>query len=221
MKKIILTIMLLAIFISVNSQEDSINTMRQYTSWSILAGPNISGYRSDLQNIDNIPDRIQPSLGADLGAAISYHIAPRWQLRLQTMASLERSRFYKNEQRSIITVCGVDLALQVGYTIDIKDAQLHILTGPYTHFILSSRSSNHLISDPFSRTVADNPRTDNYLFAMGESGAGCAMTLVMQFKNKWLLALDTRLGISDLLNAETSRLYIKPYRIALQIGRVL
>lgn len=198
------------------AQNDIDDVLRQqYTSWTLIAGPNLGGFRSNLENTDNAPDRITPALGADIGAAISYHIASNWQLRLAVLASLERSRIQKDDQSATLSSIGGDIVLQAGYTIPLDDIRLLVLCGPYTRFIVADNSNNHLIANPFRRDVADNPRTGNPLFALGDLGAGAALTLAVQFRTNWQIGIDTRWGITDLLNADSHSLYVKPYKLAL------
>lgn len=219
MKKSILFSLLLACIMPAFCQEErSDEANRQYTSWSIVAGPNISGYRFSLQATDNAPDRISPATGFDLGSAISYHIMSDWQLRLTALTGLERTKLKQDSETTTLSSLGADIVAQAGYRIELQGTQIQLLAGPYTHFIIASQSSNHIISNPFNRTIANNPRTDNTLFALGEFSAGGAVTIVLQLKSKWMLALDTRWGLTDMLNAESHELYVRPYKVALLAG---
>ncbi|MBP5190348.1 MAG: hypothetical protein J6031_05490 [Bacteroidales bacterium] len=219
MRKNLLIIILLVTTIPLMGQEVSDDSHeRQYTSWSILAGPNLSGCRFSLDATDNAPDRIAAAVGFDAGAAIGYHIASCWQLRLAVLANLERNRLYKDDEKTMLNSFGGDLLLQAGYTIPLGGVQMQLLCGPYTHFIIASNSSNHIIANPFSRTTAINPRTENPLFALGDLAAGVAFTLAFQPAKHWQIALDTRWGITDMLNIESHQLYVKPYKVALLSG---
>lgn len=220
-KNLYLLIIMIVLSLPVYAQDDTYDTERQYTSWSIIAGPTLSGYRFNPEQADNAPDQISAGIGGDIGTAISYHIAPHWQLRMTAQGYLERCTMIYDDQQSVLSSEGIDLILQAAYSFDINGKNLLVFLGPYTHFILASNSSNHLISNPFKQSVSINPRTGKPLFAMGDTGAGAAMTLMMQFDKKWHIALDIRLGISDMFNSESHNTFIKPYKFALQIGRDL
>lgn len=222
MRKNLLIIILLTIAVGFAAAQDadSVSQFRQYTSWSIAVGPNLSGYRYNLTTADNAPDRILPALGADAGVAISYHITPDWQLQLSALATLERAHLFDDDQTAVLATGGVELVLQARYEISIRGIRLQMLAGPYTHFTALSHCSNHIIANPYSRTNANNPRTENVLFALGDLCAGAALTLAVPTGKNWLTALDLKWGITDLLNADTHSLYIKPYKIAICVGRL-
>ena len=120
MKKDISIILFLILAATAMAQTaDDSDSIRQYTNWSIVAGPNICGYRHNLSNTDDAPDRITPSVGADAGTAISYHITTKWQLRLTALACLERDKLQRDDVRALMQqlVEGV-LAVCTGLTED-------------------------------------------------------------------------------------------------------
>lgn len=218
MRKNIFTIISLIILIaSADAQNaDSSDLFRQYTSWSLTAGPNLGGYRYNLQSTDYAPDYIRPALGADAGAAISYHITRNWRLQMTALATIERARIVTDEPTAVITTGGTDIMVQAGYSFDLNNISLQLLAGPYTHFIVFSHSSNHSVANPYSRTNTNNPRTDNPIFALGDLCAGAAMTLAVHIDRKWQMAVDLKWGITDLLNVDSHKLHVRPYKITLR-----
>jgi hypothetical protein len=215
---IIILLLLAATAPTLAQAVDDSDSISQYTSWSIVSGPNVTGYRIYLENTDNAPDRILPLFGAEVGSAISYHISKAWQLQLTALACYERVNLVNGSKTTQLASAGGDLSLQAGYELWIKNTPFQILAGPYTHFIIKSKSSDHTISNPFSRTIANNPRTDNPLFAMGNLNAGIVLTLAYKLTQNLQLSIDLKWGITDLLNADSHQLYVKPYKIASHIA---
>lgn len=218
MRKNLLTIILSFIIIASAAAQktDSSDLFRQYTSWSITAGPNLNGYRYSLKSTDYAPDRIRPAFGVDAGAAISYHITRDWQLQMTALATIERAHIANNELTAMLTTGGTDISVQAGYRFGNDGISFQLLAGPYTHFTIFSHSSDHSVSNPYSRTNTNNPRTDNPLFALGDLCAGAALTMAVLTKRKWHTAVDLKWGITDLLNADSHKLFVKPYKIALR-----
>lgn len=219
MKRILLTIIAIAAVLTVGGQETDDDTeSRQFTKWSIAAGPNLCSYRYNVEGADNAPDRIAPNAGFDLGGGIAYLITDAFSLRVTALGTLERVRLIQDDASSSLTSIGSDLALQIDYTLPTQHRRLHLLAGPYTHFVMYSHSSEHTVSNPYSRYIATDPRSGQPLFSLGKLNAGVALTISYLMGQHWQSEIDLKWGITDLLNTDSPGLYVKPFKASIHLA---
>lgn len=213
-----LYILFLLILTAVNAvcQTDTSNTeFHQYTSWNVEYGPNLTTYHINLRNTEDAPDKVKPGFGFDAGGALDYHITRNWSLQMGLLGNIERFGLQKDEDLSILTTFGIDLALQATWR---NGKGMSLAVGPYTHFVYASTTSNQSIPNPYHRGFADDPRTDEPLFAIGDLNAGLALTAGYNIAEQWQIVLDFKWGVTDLLNTDSHKLYVRPLKIGLRIG---
>lgn len=188
---------------------------RQYTSWNVALGPNLTTYRIDLGNAEDAPDKVRPGLGIDCGGALDYHITRDWSLQMGLLGNIERIGLQKEEDKTTLTAFGLDLALQATWR---NGKGLSVAAGPYTHFVYASATSDQSMPNPYHRGFADDPRTDEPLFAIGDLNAGLAITAACNIAGQWQIVLDFKWGVTDLLNTDSHRLYVRPFKTGLRIS---
>ena len=74
------------------------------------------------------------------------------------------------------------------------------------------------ISNEDLEVVYTDPVTGKARFALSDIHAGLALAVGYEFKNMWQIQLDARMGITDILNLETSGTYVYPYKVSLLVG---
>lgn len=200
---------------SARCQEDTAaQENRQYTRWALTIGPNLTSYRCNLQNVDDAPDKVTPALGIDCGAAIEYRISQPWSLQMGLLGNIERVGLQKDGNTSKLSDFGIDLSIQACWQ---SERGLLAAIGPYTHFVLGSITNDWRTPNPHSRGFADNPRTEEPLFAIGDLNAGIALTAGYELNKNWHFVLDLKWGVTDLLITDSHRLYVRPLKTALRL----
>lgn len=191
----------------------------QYVSWGITAGPNLTGCRANLDSTDGAPDRTYPALGFDVGAFLEYHITPRWSLQFAASGNILRVGTESNGLSNRLVTYGIGISVPVCYHIPVAHGSWFCTFGPYTHFVLaSSISGDGPLDNPFTRVIANDPRTGEPQFALNDFNAGISFSLGYEFASHWQCQLLWNWGISDLLNVDSHELYVKPYKLACLIA---
>ncbi|MBP5516101.1 MAG: PorT family protein [Bacteroidales bacterium] len=200
-------------------QQNNEDENRQYVSWGIASGVNITGCRYDLTTATNVPDKVQASPGFEAGAFLEYHITRKWSLQMWTSGKIERVRLEKSGESNYLTTYGMDITIPVVYRIDANKGQWMLSTGPFSHFVIfNSISGEGSIENPYSRTIGTDPRTGEPRFALNDFNAGLAIAVGYEFKSHWQTRLEFKWGITDLLNVDSHDLYVKPYTVSLHVA---
>lgn len=200
--------------------QDTLDDYRQHTTWGFVTGANILNYSLNLQSAVGAPDRAAPGIGAELGLFFDYHISEPWALRFIPSAGMEHIQLFKGSDDGHLFTFAMELGMAAEYTFNLRQSEVNICLGPYTHFVLASTlyGSNEL-TNPYSRTVAADPVTEQPSFAMGDLNAGLALAIAYQTPSWWFLQLDVRYGVTDLLNADSHRLYVRPFKAVISVGK--
>lgn len=210
----ILLFLLITANIAVGQTYTAEMEFHQYTGWSISLGPNITSYRINMQNSTDAPDKVTPAFGIDGGAAMEYHISPEWSIQTGAMGSIERIGLRKDDGKTTLTTFGIDLALQACWR---NGKKLMLAVGPYTHFVFGSITANSTIPNPYRRGFADDPRTNEPLFALGDLNAGLALTAGYKMTDNWQIVFDFKWGVTDMLNTDSHSMYVRPFKIGLRV----
>ena len=216
MKRLIIILFLF----SVAFAQDTLDDFRQHTTWGFTTGANILDYSLNLESAVGAPDRAAPGLGAEAALFLDYHISEPWALRFAPSLGMEHINLYKGTDDGHLFSFVLELGVALEYTINTKHSTFNILFGPYSHFVLASTlyGSDNL-RNPSSRTIAADPVTEQPSFAMGDLNSGIDLSFAYQMPSSWLLQLDLKYGVTDLLNADSHRLYVRPFKAVLSIGR--
>lgn len=200
-----------------NMESDTV--YRQHTSWGVAAGPNMMSYRINLESAQYAPDAVKPSVGADIEAFLNYHITERWKLRLTTAVDMDHVRLIIDDKTAHLLSYGADVAAMVSYNLPLSDIDLLFSAGPFTHFVFWNHISDDInFVNPYSRIIGNDPRTNEPRFAMGDFNAGIALAIGVETSRHVIFQLGAKYGISDLLNSDSQRLYIRPLKITLSVG---
>ena len=214
MRKVLYIILILTIAGQTVCAQTDDTVYRQYTNWSVALGPNLTSYRINMQQSTDAPDKVTPAFGIDGGGAIEYHITPAWSLHTGALGCLERIGLVKEEHTSILTTFGLDLTIQACWQ---NGERLSIAAGAYTHFVFGSITSDNRIPNPYFRGFADNPRTNEPLFAIGGLNAGLVLTTGYLLSDSWQIIFDFKWGVTDLLKTDSHRLYVRPFKFGLRL----
>lgn len=202
---------------SVHAQEH-----RQYVSWGIVGGPNISSYimRVDPLLRDTlIADSVlssMPATGLSLGLFFDYHITPQWYLQANGSFSLEQATLRYNNYHSHMLTLGTDLGLSVFYRHPWRGGHLLVALGPYCHFVFYSAGTEGF--NLYRRQVYTDPATGKARFAMSDIHAGLAFTLGYEFADRWIVQVDSRFGVTDILNLDSPGTYVYPFKVTFGVG---
>lgn len=200
--------------------QDTLDDFRQHTTWGFTTGANFLNYNLNLQSAIGAPDRAEPGIGAEAGLFFDFHISEPWALRFTPSVGMEHIRLYKGNDSGHLFTIAFELAIATEYSFSVKNSQFSILFGPYTHFVLASTLyGSDELRNPYSRTTASDPVTEQPSFAIGDLNAGLAFSLAYQLPSRWLIHMDLKYGVTDLLNADSHRLYVRPFKAVIAIGR--
>ena len=195
---------------------DDENEFRQYTSWGVAWGPNITNYNLKMDSGQEVPDRVSPSIGAEAGIQLDYHISEVWGVELSTSANMEHIVLHKNDMDPHLLTFGLDIAVlaTTWHTKPLNGLQLGL--GPYTHFVMANMmTGSSAMANPYTRVVGINPRTNEPTFALGNFNAGLELAAALDFNNQWAVRLEVKYGITDLLTTDIQRMYVRPLKVAL------
>ena len=222
MRKKIIILFLLSSCLCAAAQEasDSLDDFRQHTTWGFVTGPNILNYSLNLESTTGSPDRSKPGLGAELGLFLDYHISEPWAIRFIPSAGMEHVNLYKGDDDGHLFTFAIEMAMALEYTHPLHKGSLNVAAGPYSHFVLASTlyGSDNL-TNPYSRTTASDPYTEQPTFAMGDLGAGLLFFTAYELPSAWFIQVDVRYGITDMLNADSHCLYVRPFKAVIAFGR--
>lgn len=202
----------------VNSQE-TLDDYKQHTSWGVATGVNLLHYNLNLESTVGAPDKTKPGIGAEMGLFLDFHISPSWAIRMAPSAGLEHINLYKDNENGHLVTFATEFALSIEYTINCGLSTINFNLGPYSHFVIASTlyGSDHL-TNPYSRTIASDPITEEPTFAIGDLNAGFAFSVAYQLPSLWFVQLDFKYDVNDILNADSHRLYVQPFKAILSIG---
>lgn len=224
MRRFTIIFFLFSFLFSAASAQDTLDDFRQHTTWGFTTGANILDYSLNLESAVGAPDRAAPGLGAEAALFLDYHISEPWALRFAPSLGMEHINLYKGADDGHLFSFVLELGIALEYTFKQSNNQIlkhtSILFGPYSHFVLASTlyGSDNL-RNPYSRTIAADPVTEQPSFAMGDLNSGINLSIAYQMPLAWFLQLDLKYGITDLLNADSHRLYVRPFKTVLSIGR--
>lgn len=223
MKKIFLAVALFQLsffnFQFLHAQEEQ---QRQYVSWGVMGGPNISAYimRVDPLLRDTlIADSVlssMPATGLSFGLFFDYHITDRWLLQLSGDFALQQATLRYADHHSHILTFGTDVGLSVLYRTPWHGGHLLFSVGPYCHFVLYSDATEGV--NLYRRQILVDPVTGKPRFAMSDIHAGAALSVGYEFANHWFVQLEAKMGVTDILNLETPGTYVYPYRGTFGVG---
>ncbi len=195
---------------------------RQYASWGFAAGPNISSYIMKVDPLlrdtliaDTVLSSL-PSTGLSFGLFLDYHITDRWALQMNGQLALGQSLLRYADHHSHLLTLGTDVGLAVRYRAPWRKGAFLLSFGPYVNFILYSAATEGI--NLFRRQIYTNPATDKAHFAMSDIHAGLGLALGYEFSNRWLVQLESKFGVTDILNLETPGTYVYPYRLTIGVG---
>lgn len=186
----------------------------QYVSWGVLGGPNLTGCRVYLDSTDGAPDRTRPALGFNAGAFLEYHITPQWSLQFSASGDIERVETESKGLTNHLTTYGIGISVPVCFRMPVNQGTWFCSFGPYSHFVIASGiSGDGTLDNPFTRVIANDPRTGEPQFALNDFNAGITLSLGYELASQWQCQLVCNWGISDLLNVDSHDLYVKPYKL--------
>ena len=191
---------------------------RQYVSWGYAGGPWLAAYRIHLP--DHLGgDSLQalPSLGLGGDVFLDYHISDRWRVRLTTGLVLDRARLKGPSSARTLTTFGIDVMLPLIYRFDVGRGTLLAMLGPYSRFVVGSHITGGGTS-PFELQVATDPATGEPRFALDSWLSGLALGLGYETRRGLSVALDVRIGMTDMLNAVGAEGYVLPYAVGISVG---
>lgn len=223
MKRILLYATIFSFFLSLSpSLQAQEQEQRQYVSWGIVGGPNLSSYimrvdplLRDTLIADSMLNSL-PATGLSLGLFFDYHITDRWYLQFNGQCSLEQSTLRYSDHHSHLLTIGIDIGLSVFYRAPWRDGHLLFALGPYCHFVRYSTATEGI--NLYRRQVYTDPTTGKSRFAMSDIHAGIALTLGYEFAQRWLVQAETKFGITDILNLETPGTYVYPFKVTFGVG---
>ena len=70
----------------------------------------------------------------------------------------------------------------------------------------------------YRRQIYTDPATGKSRFAMSDIHAGLGLTLGYEFAQHWLVQVDSRFGVTDILNLSTPGTYVYPFKITFGVG---
>lgn len=198
---------------SAQTDSDIENGSQQYISWSLIGGPQLTGFRMNTNNEESLPKKARPLLGMDIGLSTEYNINNMWSLRFVVLGNIERTSVETNNHTNVITTFGTDILLPVVFRVPNRLGAWTFAAGPYTHFVLGSHTDdNTVLLNPYTRVVASDPRSGETNFALGSFNAGMTAAAGLDFGNRWQISLFLLWGVTDLLAADSHELYIKSYK---------
>lgn len=218
-------ILVIAAIVSIISFQFSIShaqEQRQYVSWGIVGGPNLSSYimrvdplLRDTLIADTVLNSL-PATGLSLGFFLDYHITDRWYLQFFGGGALEQSTLRYNDHHSHMLTIGIDLGLSVFYRHPWREGNLLFALGPYCHFVPYSAATEGI--NLYSRRIRIDPVTGKSYFAMSDIHAGLCATIGYEFAQRWVVQLDGKFALTDILNLETPGTYVYPFKISFGVG---
>lgn len=195
----LIALMLPTALLAQDGYDDEPEANRQYVSWGVTAGPNISGYRIGLHDIEG--HSVQPSFGFGADAFLEYHISDPWRLRLDVGPSIDHVIVDRSNKAAIC----VDVALPVILRLPTPRRCAWVIgAGPYSHFDAIGNNAPMTI-------VGSDQQADNF-------NSGLAILVAYETPSHWQLQAVCHWGMTNLLNSESHNGYILPYKIAFSIG---
>ena len=195
---------------------------RQYASWGFAAGPNISSYIMKVDPLlrdtliaDTVLSSL-PSTGLSFGLFLDYHITDRWALQMNGQLALGQSLLRYADHHSHLLTLGTDVGLAVRYRAPWRKGAFLLSFGPYVHFVLYSAA--FFFNDTATTEIYTDPATGTSRFAMSDIHAGLNLTLGYEFRNRWLVQLENKFGVTDILHLKTPGTYVYPYKITIGVG---
>ena len=219
MKKLYILFIPLLFAIAASGQPAADDEFRQFVSWGLIAGPNLTGYRMNVAGSEYAPDKTHCGLGLEAGALLEYHITTQWSMTLTATGNIERVRFSVNDSTDVLTTFGTDISASATYRLPLRQGTVLISAGPYTHFVFTSlMTGDGAIPNPYTRVISNDPHTGEASFAMNDFNAGFMFDAGYEFDSRWQVHLNLKWGVSDLLNYDSHELYTKPYKIGVLLS---
>lgn len=195
---------------------------RQYVSWGVVGGANVSSFIMKVDPLlrdtliaDSVLSSL-PATGMSLTLFMDYHITPEWRMQFGGQFSLEQSMLRYADRHSHLLTLGTDVSLAALYRTPWRGGHFYVALGPYCHFVLYSTATDG--TSLYRRQVYRDPVSGKSRFALNDIYAGIGLTLGYEFRRHWLVQMENRFGVTDILNLKTRGTYVYPYKITFGVG---
>jgi len=201
-------------FGSVQAQmyEDEESAERQKVSVGLFAGTNASGMMVQM------PDKefdASVGVGAELALFTEYHINKTWGIRLVVAPAFERMGWI-NALGTQHTMRAATLDIVLPLTFRLPAGWFFGL-GPCSRFVLGGSMSDGS-QLPYTLQVGQDSITGEPRFAVDKFGSGFAVLAGYETPRGWIMQAEVRMGLTNILNTETYRGRIMPYKAVLTAG---
>ena len=188
---------------------------RQKVSVGVLMGMNASNIAVSMP--DNEFDA-RAGLAAELSLFTEYHINKTWGVRLVVAPSVERMGWSTGTGSwCTISTGTLDVALPLAFRMPVGQNWCFVGLGPYSRFVVGGAMSDGS-QLPYMLQVGLDTLTGEPRYAVDKFGSGFAALLGYETARGLMLQVDVRMGLTNILNTETYRGRMLPYKVVASVG---
>jgi len=215
--KIITFLIALLAFGSAGAQiyDDEESEKRQKVSLGTLVGLNTSGL------VVHLPEEV---LSANAGVAgeiilfTEYHINEIWGIRLVVAPSLERVGLVRAATtRSMMSTGTLDIALPLTMRLPVDKGAWFAGVGPFSRFVLGGGMSDGS-QLPYTQQVGLDSITGEPRYAVDKFGSGFNALIGYENLGGLIVQVEGRMGLTNILNTETYRGEMWPFKVVVSAG---
>ena len=214
-KIIAFLLVLLAVFPTRGQDYDDETAERQKVSVGALAGVNLSGMAI---NMPSPAFQSRCGVWGEIALFTEYHINQTWGIRLIVAPAVERMGWGDPAATlNTMSVGALDIVLPLTFRMPLGEHFCFGGIGPYSRFVVGGAVSGGS-QLPYTLQVGQDSVTAEPRYAVDKFGSGFAAIVGFQTQRGFIVQADLRMGLTNILNTETYRGRMLPYKVVLGVG---
>jgi len=194
---------------------DDETTERQKVSLGVMMGMNASDMTIHMP--DNEFDA-RMGVAGELTLFTEYHINKTWGIRLVVAPSIERMGWASASGTwGTMSTGALDIVLPLTFRMPIGQNFCFVGIGPFSRFVVGG-AMNDGRQLPYTLQVGQDSITGEPRYAVDKFGSGFAALVGYESERGLLVQADIRMGLTNILNTETYRGKMKPYKAVVSVG---
>ena len=230
MKKYILTLLSLGLFLTGAHAQDADSLKIKPVTLGVLLQANFAG--EDMY-ISELGLTAYPGFGAEIGGFIDYHFTRRIAVEVQAIVGLQNGLyaatdkdlgfiFWRKRPTSGVEdmrLIGLDIPIYFMYTLPAGAGHFNLGAGIFTHITFDAWCPDDRgFVTPYKRPMSVDDVTGKTKYALSDGHAGLGLQIGYEFASGLQINLSGKYSVIDIINYESEKSYARPYKLSLGFG---
>lgn len=235
MKKYVLTLLALCLFLNGTRAQDADSLKIKPVSMGALLQANFAGEHMyiDKSDFDGAGIAAYPGFGIELGGFIDYHITRKIAIEVQVIAGLQNGRYVATDKDlgflfwqkrpstflADVRFVGLDIPVYFIYSIPAGAGHFNLGAGIFTHITFDAWSpGDRSFVTPYNRVISKDDVTGKTKYALSDGHAGLGFQVGYEFASGLQINLSGKYSVIDIINYESKQSYAHPYKLSMGLG---